>query len=842
MKNKKNILIIAFGIFLLASILLTVNLFNKQNLIENEPEPFEVIESVEVNDDIFGGGLSSIEAGNIGEAKKQSELVKISSIKKLDVPLVDPLVKPKIGYQVALKDEDSNGINDHISIRYTAAITSLDVDSATWTRAMYEADGDKYAGLVEAEKAVTKAYTAITTNGVQTYATSLEDENGDHPYNYFVVYTLLNIPLDDYGKYYLDACLTLEKEGNSITSTVGAVEVDNEDFFSYERGTIDSLIFTETTVDLEKVLTVKGNSSSYSTDIVIPGYYNNGNGRYMVNQVELSGFYDFKNLEIVVIPDSVTSIGSSAFSKCSSLERIMIPNSVTSIGYSAFSQCTSLESITISNSMTIIDSSLFSQCTSLSSVTIPNSVRSIENGAFYKCTSLASITIPSSVTSIGNSVFSCCSSLEHIVVDNNSTYDSRNNCNAIIVTSTNTLIQGCISTIIPNSVTSIAVSAFAGMAGLTNIEIPNSVTAIGESAFAGCSSLSNITLPNNLTAISNNLFSGSSLESIVIPNSVISIGNSAFEYCYSLTTVTMSDSVETMGTNVFYSCNSLTNVTLSKSLTRIENNTFGYCQSLKCITIPNSVTSIGAWAFQGCIKLVAIVILNNAISIADYAFNNVSNMKQVFFSGSSDNWEELNINDNCQSYAFTVANIEYNSAVNDIQMEYATNYSYILTDTDEVYCIKVTNYSVIEEDFSDLNSYSVKSMVDEAFSNCKSLVSISLPYGLSTIDNRTFSGCTSLANVIIPTSVTSIGEYVFDGCSSLINITIPSSITSIGAWAFFKCTSLASITIPSSVTSMGYNVFCSCDSIQINCVVSTKPEGWDDYWNSGRIVIWGYTE
>ncbi|MBO7261582.1 MAG: leucine-rich repeat domain-containing protein, partial [Alistipes sp.] len=123
-------------------------------------------------------------------------------------------------------------------------------------------------------------------------------------------------------------------------------------------------------------------------------------------------YIDNKEITELTIPDSVTSIGSSAFEGCSSLTSITIPNSVTSIGSGAFYGCSSLTSITIGNSVTSIGGSAFSGCNSLTSITIPNSITSIEIGAFEGCSSLTSITIPNSVTSIEWSAFEGCYSLK----------------------------------------------------------------------------------------------------------------------------------------------------------------------------------------------------------------------------------------------------------------------------------------------------------------------------------------------------------------------------------------------------------------------------------------------
>ena len=129
-------------------------------------------------------------------------------------------------------------------------------------------------------------------------------------------------------------------------------------------------------------------------------------------------------------------------------------------------------------------------------------VTSIGEDAFRCCENLTSITIPSSVTNIGEGAFYGCESLTQIKVDSgNPVYDSRDNCNAIIETKSNTLIAGCASTIIPNSVTSIGKQAFWGCKSLTSITIPSSVTSIGDMAFCCCSSLTSITIPTHITNI-----------------------------------------------------------------------------------------------------------------------------------------------------------------------------------------------------------------------------------------------------------------------------------------------------------------------------------------------------
>ena len=261
-------------------------------------------------------------------------------------------------------------------------------------------------------------------------------------------------------------------------------------------------------------------------------------------------------------------------------------------------------------SITSIGESAFNKCTGLTSIEIPNSVTSIGDYAFHGCTGLTSVTIGNSVTSIGDYVFLGCSDLTSVIVENgNTSFDSRDNCNAIIETATNTLIQGCKNTTIPNSVTSIGDYAFFCCSGLTSVTIPNSVNSIGEHAFDGCAVLISVTIPNSVTSIGNYAFIGcSGLTSVTIPNSVTSIENGAFEYCSGLTSVTIPNSVTSIGSWAFGGCYGLTSIEIPNGVTSIGNSAFWYCSGLTSVTIPNSVTSIGEDTFEDCRGLTSVIV------------------------------------------------------------------------------------------------------------------------------------------------------------------------------------------------------------------------------------------
>ena len=133
----------------------------------------------------------------------------------------------------------------------------------------------------------------------------------------------------------------------------------------------------------------------------------------------------------------------------------------------------------------------------------------------------------------------------------------------------------------------------------------------------------------------------------------------------------------------------------------------------------------------------------------------------------------------------------------------------------------ITIPSLVTDPDTDV-TYSVTSIVDEAFYYGYYLTSVTIPNSVTSIGFNAFEGCTSLTSVTIPNSVTSIGNAAFYGCSSLTSVTIPNSVTSIGRGVFGSCIGLTSVTIPSSVTSIGVYAFEGCTGLtSVICNVVT---------------------
>ena len=358
----------------------------------------------------------------------------------------------------------------------------------------------------------------------------------------------------------------------------------------------------------------------------------------------------------VKIPEKCTSIGSFVFDGCANLTSVVIPKGVTSIGNFAFMDCTGMTSVEMPASVTSIGHFAFYRCYKVKNFEIPESVTSIGKYAFYDCARLTDIKIPANVTSIGEDAFRECGGMNGptsiVVSPENTTYNSNGNCNAIIETKTNKLIQGCRNTKIPMGVTSIGDDAFMNCVGLKNIEIPVSVTSIGYKAFMGCYGLTGIKIPTSVTSIEDFAFWGcNNMTNIEIPASVKSIGISPFIGCRKLSSIIVSPENATYNSNG--NCNAI-----------IETKTNKLIQGCKDTKIPTNVTSIGDSAFAYCSELTSIEIPKSITSIGKAAFNQ-SGLKAIY--GDTGSYAEAYAKEN----GYTFKAIE--EPVADVTTSYRTH-------------------------------------------------------------------------------------------------------------------------------------------------------------------------
>ena len=460
------------------------------------------------------------------------------------------------------------------------------------------------------------------------------------------------------------------------------------------------------------------------TDVVIPSYYKG-------NSVTIIGSYAFSGctgLTSITIPDSVTSIGEAAFSGCKGLTMVnWNATACTSAGSSdrpIFGDCSKLATVNIGNNVTTIPAATFFDCSGLTNITIPNGVTSIGKRAFSWCTGLTSVTIGNSVTSIGSSAFSGCYKLIEVY-----------NKSALSITagsSSNGGVAYCAKNVYTNE----------GGSKLTTDENGYVIYTDGDEKI--------------LVA-----YRGTNTE-LVLPSYITKINQYAFYLCTGLTSVTIPDSVTSIGSDAFSGCKGLTSITIPDSVTSIGGYVFYDCSGLTSITIPDSVTSIGYDAFRGCDNLQDIYITDIA------AWCNISGL------------------DNLMRYGSNNKNLYINN-------ELATS----ITIPDGVTAIPFSAFSWCSSLTSVTIGNSVTYIGSQAFYNCIGLTSVTIPDRVMSIGESAFYGCTGLTKVNWnATACTSAGSYgypIFQNCSNLATVNIGNNATTIPSYVFKDCTGLASI-------------------------------------------------
>ena len=304
----------------------------------------------------------------------------------------------------------------------------------------------------------------------------------------------------------------------------------------------------------------------------------------------------------------VVRVESFAFNQAA-ITSVFIPNSVKTIGNSAFTGCADLKSVRLSEQLTRIESFTFSSCESLTNIDIPEGVISIGDYAFANCKQLKEITIPSCVEHFGEDVFwntgftSLPKLPESLTTIPKSMFYECTQLTSIEIPENITYIDDCAfgrcpmaEIDIPASVTSIGVAAFANCKNITDLTIPNNVTEIGMNAFLGCSNLKTVTLSNNISGIREGSFKEcTSLESVVIPNGLQFIGKWAFLDCSSLSSIDIPETVEEIGEQAFANCTGLIGFNCyAKNVPKAESNIF-YNTNIKDITLHVPASSVSAY-------------------------------------------------------------------------------------------------------------------------------------------------------------------------------------------------------------------------------------------------------
>lgn len=559
------------------------------------------------------------------------------------------------------------------------------------------------------------------------------------------------------------------------------------------------------------------------TSVTIPAIAKHNGKDYNVTAVGTWAFVYCEDLVEVYLPTGIIAIHERAF-ECPSLTYITIPDSVTSIGTTAFEGCVSLKHIVIPNSVTHFGDKVFWLCDALTSVTLPSGMKSITDGLFKGCTSLEHITIPSGVTSIGMFAFQDCTSLKTVKI--------------------------------PDGVTSIDRYAFFDCKSLTSVGIPDSLISIGEGAFCGCKSLTSVSIPESVNTIKDDAFHACTDTSFRI---TVADGNPVYKshegmlYTKDMTALikgrnTASADIPAGVThirkNTFTMCSELTSVTIPASVSSIGSGAFAGCTSLKKADIPAGVKSIEATAFGGCtdpsfritvadgnseyaskdgmLYTKDMTILLNGRNISSFsvpqgvstmvvgAFHGCNALKDVFipkgvisigFMGSM-------VFDGC-------TNTSFNITVEDGNPAFYSRDGMLFCRNGDILSAGVNRPVMTIPDCAKEIGYA-------AFMGFESMTSVRIPDSVTNIEWNSFKDCTSLVTVHIPSGVTNIGGSAFEGCKSLIAVTMSAGVKTIGENAFEGCTSLKTVAVSAGIESIEEDVFKDCKSVQTLTFLGNK--------------------
>ncbi|MBR4729970.1 MAG: leucine-rich repeat protein [Prevotella sp.] len=482
---------------------------------------------------------------------------------------------------------------------------------------------------------------------------------------------------------------------------------------------------------------------SFEGELIIPDYIEVNGEKKPVIGIANNAFKDCYGLVSLTCPAAF--IGSQAFKNCANLLSVNLFGRLSfigrdydhnieytcvapTIGASAFEGCRNLKTIT--GSFSRISGSAFLFCENLEQIAIdgedPYLIGHFKAGfddigdmAFGGCTKLIAIHIPAWVKKINKTAFMDCGGLSIITVDsNNSFYDSRDNCNALIETASGLLMKGSENTIIPRDVVTIAEGAFVGVHWNTNGKFPATVTTIEDYAFQG----SWIYQTNDNDEILGGI--------VTLPDGLIKIGQNAFKKCQRLSKINVPHSVTEMGESVFSECKDLQEVDFNPNILEIPNNTFDGCYNLENVSIPNNIESLGVNCFYNCRSLKEIII--------PAALNSMKNINQ----------EESNPFIGCTS--LSRLEVDKNNKTYDSR----NNCNAIIKTSDNLLLVGCKN-TIIPN--------SIKEIGHDAFNWCIGLTEIDLPEGIETIGDGAFSGCINLKTITIPSTVTTLKSGAFGG-------------------------------------------------------------------------------
>jgi hypothetical protein len=558
---------------------------------------------------------------------------------------------------------------------------------------------------------------------------------------------------------------------------------------------------------------------------IAPGAFSNTDELVMLtcddksqlHEIPENAFAGCKNLETVILPGKLVSIGKSAFSGCRKLAQFNIPDTLKSVGEEAFMDCDAIELIGFPRGFTSVGKRAFAGCGALKNADLQD-VNSLGEEAFADCPELKEVCFDGSnirLTSIPRGAFANCISLDYVMFpDKLKTIeeDAFRGCTSLpkldfagsqegLRTIRKNAFAGCTklrSIIFSEEFKSLEEGAFAGCAALESMDI-SARTSVAPGAFEGCINIKNIKLIGKriepLAWIAP--LAKEKMPRIVFKGEFTIIGDNAFRDCDGLLPRDISDfpySIVSIGENAFAGLASLQKFTVANSVTVIKENAFAGCASLRKVIFDGDhregpLKTIGDRAFAGCTALTGIAIPPNVESIGPDAFEGCDNLKSIEIRG-------------------TTRKLYYQRKI-IINHPAVTNFPADETSIDDN-ALKnlggVKNVKIPKD---------VTSIGESAFEGCAGLESIVLPPKLKYIRKRAFKDCAALKSIIIPDTISSIHREAFQNCTSLTSLALPmGDKLHIEEKAFAGCAALREITLPVEVFSHNPGMFMGCTALQ----------------------------
>ena len=343
--------------------------------------------------------------------------------------------------------------------------------------------------------------------------------------------------------------------------------------------------------------------------------------------------YKVSNCKTLILPESLTSIGSQTFRGMSTLGSIAIPNAVTTIGTYAFADDSELESAKLSTSCAWLKEGLFSKCEKLQAITIPTVVTKMDTQMFTNCKALKNVTFEDGTDLIemaygssnnGCGLFRDCP-VETLYLGRWLSYntDASYRSPFYSIAELKNLTLGKDLKVVDKYM-------FSYCTGLENLYIPDNITSINMWGFRGCTSLKSVRFSEALSQISDYGFSGcTSLDNVALPASMTSIADNSFSGCTSLRKLDLGTSLRIIGPSAFQNCTALEGIEMPETLEGLGVESFSGCTSLPYVEVKGGISSVGKQSFQGCTGLTWISLSENVSSLGENSFDGCTNIKYV---------------------------------------------------------------------------------------------------------------------------------------------------------------------------------------------------------------------